>query len=97
VVANRSLVTATASKENSELFWEKCGGGGGSFDNATSATLNTADASPFQSNVFFRFAWPRSMAGEILSEFIDYDQDNSDSLVRMDVNQGGPLFAYGIC
>jgi FAD/FMN-containing dehydrogenase len=97
VLANGNLVTATASNEYSELFWASCGGGGGSFGIATSATLNTADASPFQSNVFFRFAWPRSMAGEILSKFIDYDQDNGDSWVRMEVNQGGPLFAYGVC
>jgi FAD binding domain len=96
VKPNGDLVTASAGSE-AELFWASCGGGGASFGVAVEATLNTHDAAPFNNNVFFRFQWPRSVAGTVINGWADWDQDGGDSWMRLEVNGGGPLFGYGVC
>jgi FAD binding domain/Berberine and berberine like len=96
VLADGSLVTASASS-NSELFWASCGGGGGNFGIAVDAVLKTTSAAPFNQNVYFRFSWPRSQAGTLISKFIDYNQDGGNSWVRLEVNTASPVFAYGVC
>jgi FAD binding domain/Hint module/Berberine and berberine like len=84
-------------KENQELFWASCGGGGGHFGVVTDAKLMTHDASIFNKNVHFRYLWPIGVAGEVLHKWFDYDQDGGDSWVRLEVNSHSPMFAYGVC
>jgi hypothetical protein len=97
VTADGNLVTATPSS-NSELFWASCGGGGGHFGIATSAVLNTYDAADFNNHVLYRFTWPRSAAGSLLSQWLDYDQENGRIWFRLEVRAGqSNIYGYGVC
>jgi FAD binding domain/Berberine and berberine like len=96
VLADGSLVTASPT-QNTELFWASCGGGGGTYGIAVDAVINTADASVFNQNVYFRFNWPLSQAGSILSKFADYNQDNGNTWFRLEVNANAPIAGYGVC
>lgn len=96
VLPSGELVTASPS-QNSNLFWASCGGGGGTFGIVVEYSLQTHDAGVFNNNVFFRFSWPRKYAGSILSKWLDWDQDGGKSWMRLEVNGGSPIYAYGVC
>jgi hypothetical protein len=91
------LITASPTS-NSELFWASCGGGGGHYGIATRAVLNTHDATDFNNNVFFRFTWPREVVGQLLSQWMDYDQENGRVWFRMELRAGeARVYGYGVC
>jgi FAD binding domain len=97
VTGDGNLVTATPSS-NSELFWASCGGGGGHFGIATSATLNTYDAADFNNHVLYHFTWPRAVAGQVLSQWVDYDQEGGRVWFRLEIRAGQSFISgYGVC
>lgn len=87
-----------ASKtQNQELFWASCGGGGGHFGVLWRIAINTHDSAFFDKNVYFRYEWDIAVAGEVLSEWLDYDQDGGDTWLRLEVNANSGLYGYGVC
>jgi FAD/FMN-containing dehydrogenase len=97
VLANGQIVNVSPT-ENPELFWASCGGGGGHFGVATRAVLNTHDAAVFNNNVFFRFSWPLSNAGRLFSLWTDFNQDNGNTWLRLEVDGGSSVvYGYGVC
>jgi hypothetical protein len=96
VKADGTIVTASRS-QNQELFWASCGGAGGSFGVATSFVFNTHPAADFNNNVYFRYRWPINRAGEVLSKFVDYANENGNVWVRVELNLYDGVVAYGAC
>lgn len=96
VTLEGKFVKASAT-ENQELFWASCGGGGGHFAVMYRFTAKTHDAAPFEKNVFFRYEWPIANAGEVLSKWLDYDQNNGDTWFRLEVNANTGIYGYGVC
>jgi hypothetical protein len=87
-----------ASKdENQELFWASCGGGGAHFGIMHRFTIRTHDAAVFDKNVYFRYEWDLSVAGEVLSKWLDYDQDGGKTWFRLEINSGTGIYGYGVC
>lgn len=96
VLPDGTLTKASAS-QNQELFWASCGGGGGHFGVVYRVTLRTHDASIFNNNVFFRYQWPNNVAGEVMSKWMDYDNENGMVWVRTEANTENGFVAYGAC
>lgn len=96
VLADGSFITASRTS-NPELFWASCGGGGGVYGVMYQATLNTNDAGVFNNNVFFRYQWPKQRAGEILSKWMDYKNEDGRVWVRAESSAIDGFVMYGVC
>lgn len=96
VMADASKKTVTSASD-SELFWASCGGGGGAFSILTSVTFRTTAAGVFNNNVYFRYRWPIANAGEALHEFVDYDNENGNVWIRLEISLSDDLVGYGAC
>lgn len=96
VTLDGKFVTASA-KENPELFWASCGGGGGHFGVLYSIKIATAESADFDRNVYFRYEWPIQVAGEVLDKWMEYDQDGGDTWLRLEVNARTGVYGYGAC
>lgn len=85
------------SKENKELYWASCGGGGGHFGILYRVTIKTHDAGVFNQNTHFRYEWPLKYAGEVLDKWFDYDQEDGMVWIRLEINANTGLYGYGVC
>lgn len=96
VLADGRAVVAN-SGENTELFWAACGGGGGSFGIMTSAVMKTSPSTRFNNNVYFRYEWPKSAAGEVAHKHATYDDDDASVWVRVELSSNEGAIALGVC
>lgn len=96
VLADGRAVTASAV-ENRELFWASCGGGGGAFAILTSFSIRVADATKFNSNVYFRYRWPQAVSGQVAHKHVDYDDEGGNTWVRVEFSAFEGAVAYGVC
>lgn len=96
VLADGRAVTASAV-ENRELFWASCGGGGGAFAILTSFSIRVADATKFNSNVYFRYRWPHAVSGQVAHKHVDYDDEGGNTWVRIEFSAFEGAAAYGVC
>lgn len=86
-----------SEKENPELFWASCGGGGAHYAILIRATIKTRDAEVFNNNVYFRYEWDLRAAGEIIHKWLDYDQDDGMTWFRLEINANTGIYGYGVC
>lgn len=103
LVGSTGEILRASASENQELFWASCGGGGGALGVITKLTLNTRDASPFNNNVYYRYEWPREVAGQVIRDHIDYDNEGGliwargELSAREGANGLGGFVVYGAC
>ncbi|KAI0559392.1 twin-arginine translocation pathway signal protein [Gracilaria domingensis] len=94
------VVTANADT-NPELFWGVRGAGGSQFGIVTSFRIKTESSAPFDKAVVFRFKWPRSVAGQFLHQWQQYDEDGGDVWFRVEMylEKGGDggVHGFGAC
>jgi FAD/FMN-containing dehydrogenase len=89
VLANASIVRASAC-ENSDLFWALRGGGGGSFGILTEITHKLHDTPPAVSGVFFEVALLQGLTS--VSLWLDGALALTPALLNASSNAGGGLF-----
>jgi FAD/FMN-containing dehydrogenase len=98
VMADGSVLTATADpKQHGDLFWACQGGGGGNFGVVTSFTFRTV---PAPSPCLFSMSWPWSQAAKVIAAWQNWAPHGPDQLwsnlhLACPTNGGSPSIAVG--